>query len=375
MRRKQTNWKRAIAVCLTLTALTLTALLGTSATASPPADTSTDEPGGASVALMPISFEDPLPEQDQRALADRIAAAFVHPRLDLLSGSRVARAYTSACPDGSNDTCLRALGRELGVTHVVTVAARVQDRDFEVELQALSVAGSHRPASIEVECLVCGIAEVQDRVAAQAAVLRDRVLIDRQPGRIVVIGSPNTAAVSIDGRGVGRVPYEGEVSSGEHELVVTARGYYDEVVPVVVASGTVERIEIDLEVRAEPQVENQGWWKPVGWSAVGVGSVGVVAGVALLVIDGGPHTSRCDDPASFDVNGRCQWIYATKWAGVGALALGLISANVGATLLILDHRERDGDPEQSTRAAARRARIGSLRVGFGLSSLELSGRF
>ncbi|PRP91236.1 PEGA domain protein [Enhygromyxa salina] len=339
---------------------------------APPAE-ATPDPSEASVALLPVVFADALPEDDERALEDVVGVAFEHPELELVRGPRVERARASNCPGEADEACLRAIGRELGVTHVVTVVVHARDRDFEVELQALTVAGSGRPSEIEVECLVCGIAEVQDRVAAQAALLRERVLIDTQPGRIAIEGSPDAATVSIDGRRVGRLPYEAELGSGEHQLLVSSRGYYDALVPVSVAPGTVEQVWVELEVDPNSR-GRRSWQRPVGWAAVGAGVAGIGVGVGLLVIDGRPYLGRCDDPANLGVNGECKWLYQSLGAGVGVLALGMVAANVGTTLLILDRWNRRQAPT-SAATARRRERAASLKLRVGLGQLELSGQF
>lgn len=347
-------------------------------TASAAAPTSRDEveaTESSSVAVLPIVFEGELPEGDQRELAETIEQAFEHPELDLVTGAKVERAYAERCADEATAACLRKLGRELGVTHALAVVVRASNRDFEVEMRVVSVAGSREPSEAEVECPVCGIAEVRDRVAAQAAQLRDRVLADIQPGRVVVEGDPEGATVSVDGRRVGRLPYEGELTTGEHELRVSERGYFDELVTVNISGGATERVSVDLEVDSGARsVGARDWFRPVGWTAIGVGIAGVGAGIGLLTIHGRPHEQRCSDFSNIDANGECKWLYETIGAGAGALAVGITLANVGTTMLILD-RQRTRTKSESASASRWRARADSLRVGVGLRGFVLSGQF
>ena len=334
----------------------------TEADGAPPSDGAS----GPSVALLPIEFVDPLPEADQAGLERTIRDAFETPDLDLVQGAKVERARERGCPAQLDETCLRAIGSELGVTHVVTVEVHSADQDFRVLLRALGVTGDRSPSEVEVECPVCGIAEVESSVAAQAVVLRDRVIADVQPGRLVVEGTPEGATVRVDGRRVGVVPFESELASGEHELLVSERGYFDAIVPIQITAGAVERIRVDLEPAGEEDRTQKRWRSPVGWTALGLGLAGAGAGVGLFVLHGRPHANLCDDMANIDINGACKWVYQTQAAGIGLLVGGVVVAGVGVTLVAIDRRKsRSSDT----------ARARNLKLGVGLGRIEISGHF
>lgn len=333
-----------------------------------------EQSGERSVVLLPIRFEDRMAEADQRELEAILSTAFEHPGVTTYQGQKVTRAQSSVCGEDLDDACMRAIGTELGATHVVELVVRSQDRDFNLEFRVIRVASQRDPNIVEFDCEVCGIAEVRDRVAAQAAQLRDRLLVDAEPGRVLVEGSPEGAKVSVDGRRVGEVPFEGELSTGEHELLISARGYYNRYVPVTVSPGSVERIVIELE----PDLgEDRAWQRPTGWALVGVGSAAIVSGTALLLIDGRPYAGRCSDPANIDVNGTCRWIYQTGAGGIAILSVGIAAASVGATMLAFNRpaKPRKSKSPESAKAERARARAASLQVGFGLNHLTLSGRF
>ena len=344
----------------------VSALAAPAATSEGPSSSKVE---GASVAVLPVRFEDALAEGDERELEEVISVAFEHPELELVEGAKVERAHVDSCEGAPDEACMRAIGVELGVSHVVEVVVHARERDFNIVFRALSMSGSRSVSEVEVECLVCGVSEVRDRVAAQAALLRDRLLIVSEPGSVIIEGGPAGAKVSVDGRRVGELPFEGELSSGEHDLLVSARGYYDEFVPVTIVPGTVERVEVELVPEAAGERQ---WQRPFSWAMVGVGGAGIAVGTTLLALDKRDHLSRCDNPANIDANGDCKWIYETLRGGVGALCVGVAALSIGATLLVVNRRVAKPKPKVSAREQARRD---SLRVGLGLGHLELSGRF
>lgn len=346
------------------------ALAPASVLASPAAE---EAEAGKRVALLPIRFEDPLPEADQRELEEVLRTAFEHADIELVEGQKFDKARAKLCAEGVDEACMRALGAEFELTHVVELIVHAQDRDFDLEFRVQSIGSERSPNIVEFECPVCGVAEVRDSVAAQAVLVRDRLLVDSEPGKVLISGTPEGAKISIDGRRVGELPFEGELTSGEHELQISARGYYDRVIPVNVGPGTVEELEVELE----PDLGvNRSWQRPLAWSLLGLGSAGFVSGVALLVIDGRPIPNLCSDLDNIDFEGNCRWIYNTSVGGITALSLGIAAASVGATMLVFTRPERapKSAPKSAKRARALE-RTRSLRVGVSPSMLQLSGRF
>ncbi|MDB4985769.1 MAG: TonB-dependent receptor [Myxococcaceae bacterium] len=87
-------------------------------------------------------------------------------------------------------------------------------------------------------------------------------------GRIRVVASRADADVAIDGKRLGRVPAESNVSAGRHVVVVSAPGMKSLTTKVVVQRGQVT----PLRVRLRPQVGRKGAWATAGVAAAFLGA-------------------------------------------------------------------------------------------------------
>jgi hypothetical protein len=105
-----------------------------------------------------------------------------------------------------------------------------------------------------------------------------RLLPKSTSGTLVVVASPNGAAISIDGRRVGDTHIELPMAAGPHTIGAMREGYESSTMPVVVAAGSVKTLEIPLRPKTVPLTAR--WWFWGGIGAVVAG--GVVLSVALL---------------------------------------------------------------------------------------------
>jgi hypothetical protein len=122
--------------------------------------------------------------------------------------------------------------------------------------------------------------------------------IDIKLGRLAVDGKPAGARVKIDGEEAGELPLEPvRQTAGAHEVTVEKGGFEPESKTVHVRAGETERVTISLEplginpiVKApvttkEPETSlTDEWWF---WTAIGVGAIAVISGVALAAGSGG----------------------------------------------------------------------------------------
>ena len=203
--------------------------------------------------------------------------------------------------------------------------------------------------------------------------------VQRQIGEVVVMGNPTGAFVSVNGRQIGTLPVAPlRVAAGQIRVELTAPGYKDRSVTVVVVGGTQERVTIQLvregglpeplrSATNQPLSGTQAGgteqgsgsrdksppWSPgkiAGATMIGVGAVAALGGAALLLFDKHPG---CDVQMPTD---QCDERTQTRVPGWTLIGIGVAASVVGGILVY---------NSGSTQAT----------VGIGPSSLVLSGRF
>lgn len=326
-----------------LFALALALTAGQARAAEPPAK--------HTVLLVPLQAEGLLPA-DRDALEQRLRPAFEHPDIELLSPTKL-----EPCSD---ETCLRALGREHQASHVVRATVVADGRDYVAELEVIDLDRELPASTIDASCQICGLAEFDDRLAARAVAARDLILAAPRVGRVQIVGRPEHARVRIDGQLRGRLPFSGELPAGDHELIVIADGHFREVVPIETLAGVEQRLEVELAPKPIPQ-----WQRTVGWATLGTGVGSLVTGMALIGVHGQPATLRCDssDPNVVDGEGDCRWLRRTLGAGVGLTAIGIAAVTTGTTLLAIDATRRRAHARSEGNEVEVRALLGLNRVG------------
>ncbi|PRQ05380.1 PEGA domain protein [Enhygromyxa salina] len=345
--------------CLVALVATPSLIVGSWASATPPADEVAPEAPAAGdrvVLMLPLEVEGELSEQDRRDLVTQMQAGFEHTRIVLTD---------SAPPTCSDDACLRAFGREMNADYVISTQISAGDRDYQVQMRALSVHGERPATRAKIDCPVCGIAEVSDQLAAKARVMRDWVLADSEAIELRIEGSPSSAIVSVDQQQVGTLPFSGHLGAGEHEVTVSAPNYISKTVPLRALSGSSVELVIDLEPEpiGGPRVD-RAWRLPVAGTAIGLGVAALVTGATFLALDGRPIGSRCNDPANLDADGDCEFIYTSLPAGVGLTVGGAVLAGVGVGLLVVELKQRrTGDTAARVQFGVGLDRA-SLRVDF-----------
>jgi hypothetical protein len=256
------------------------------------------------------------------------------------------------------------------------------------------------------------------RAADDAWVIKNRVTLDEALGaiqshlaRIEVIGDPQGADVSVNGRVVGKLPLPEvvRVSAGEVEVELHAPGYAPLQRTLTIVAGQYQRLVLHLAKEgsageATSGTKGVGDWSPpstaapvapavatsppaeqpstaravVKWSAAGLAGAGLVVGVIATIQHGSnvsafnAHTPICEDHGGTAVHAdgstapECQanldsYRKDTTWAIVGFAGAGAFAA----TWLILQLTE--GSP----RAAAEQAFAAPLCAP-SLSGLGLS---
>jgi len=260
------------------------------------------------------------------------------------------------------------------------------------------------------------------RAAGDAWVAKNRGALDealgtiqKHLGRIEVIGDPEGADVSVNGRSIGKLPLAGavRVSAGEVDVDVQAPGYSPAQRTVTLIGGQYQRVVIHLaKVEPGPTTAVPPPVKPgseptpappeptppparaVGggpsgarialkWTAAGLAAAGLAAGVIGVVLHG-DNVSKFDDHPCRNKNGvgvlvdgtpdtTCQSLLDSLQTDQKIAIVGFVAAGAfAATWLALMLTEPPSAPRPAEHAAARRL---SCAPSVGTIGLSCLGRF
>ncbi len=117
--------------------------------------------------------------------------------------------------------------------------------------------------------------------------------LEVKTARITLDSNPPGAALTVDGKAVGKGPWSGELDAGGHLVTATLDGFGKARQEVVLVAGQERRVSIELVVLPPaPEAERPVYKK--WWFWTGVGAV-VAGGVATAIIIG-------NQPKSYDLN-------------------------------------------------------------------------
>lgn len=295
------------------------------------------------VAVVPLTVEGPLPADVGTRLGDTLVAG-------LGEDAALAAGVTTTCEDAA---CWRALGAQLGATHIVHATVTVDDRDYTISASLVDAASGEVVASSARRCEICGYDEVAETVTDVAVLVRRKLSVSTVSLPVLsVTSTPAGALVTVDGERVGNTPLELKLKSGAHDVRVGMNGYVARLERVVLVDGVHEQVDVVLE--PQPVREKSGGLRAAGAAATVVGIAGLGVGIGLAVLDEAPIRSRCSGDDK-DIEGHCKYRYDSLAAGVTIAVVGAAALATGIALLVVDRR----------RARARRV---ALRPGpYGLA--------
>lgn len=273
----------------------------------------------------------PAMHVDVERVADQVASATreaLDARFELV-GDRARLSKTCA----TDRSCWLEEGRALDADFLVWPTMTTAEGDVHLTFEVLDGAAGTRLATIQDTCELCGAAEMDEFVAiatGRAAAQLEEV--QPEPTALVVAGSPHGAAVYVDGRRVGQLPWQGEVAPGLHEVSVRKSGYVTTVRRVSAPEGSRASAAFDLVRDPGVRRRRMRW---AGWGLVAGGAVTTIGGAVLLGLDGRDHTRSCSDP---DAEGNCPFRYESTGLGAGLTAAGVVMAGVGTGLLVYEKR-------------------------------------
>lgn len=190
-----------------------------------------------------------------------------------------------------------------------------------------------------------------------------------QDASLRIDSTPPMAGLWIDGHDVGKTPWEGRLSLGEHAFEVRSKGFY-----VAKQSVTLERRkQRELSISLERVPEPPGFWtgRNMGTTAgLGIGLIGL----GLFGVTGGLALQNASDLKDACRNGICpggkeEQLAQTHTLGNAALAgilVGGVGLAAGASVWFF------AKPNEQRRDTRERA---GLRVQVGMGSVGVGGRF
>lgn len=224
--------------------------------------------------------------------------------------------------DGCHAACRdeERRGRELDLLVVLTLEADASGTPTVAIVSVIDALGEYTVRE-----------DVEGRDAALVAELAVvQALAQRERGRrpwVSVAGTPEAAYVSVDGRDVGLVPWEGEVAAGEREVSVHLPGYETFSETVTAAPGAP--VEIDVALRPAGST-GPGGDDTRRVALLGIGIPLVAAGVVLTSM-GGAFATRSGEC----VDASCTAGYVFGEVEGATLGVGISSLVIGGTLILL----------------------------------------
>lgn len=273
------------------------------------------------IGILRVDFRGSIPAEIRRLFQQRIvegltAAAF--------QAFPVVSDEASACDEPG---CLSEAAHRLRVDFLVTGAIEEHAKTYSVVLHLIEGRKGQRIGTHHDTCETCGAEEAAEKMGLAAATLRGRLAsLGDQPSRFVVRSTPAGASLALDGKPVGRTPFDLELKAGEHVLRVSSQGYRPIEKTVSVVAGVDESVSLDL---VAPQSRYP--LDVMGYAAAAAGALTLTAGVWLLHINERPI--GCDERV--DVNGRCPTERNTATPAAILIGMGSALGVLGGTWIFL----------------------------------------
>ncbi len=236
--------------------------------------------------------------------------------------------------DCAADACFREAMSSTSASAVVLLTVDQQDNVFRFGLEARSVTTGQRLASVDDVCEICGLEEVAELVELRAAALGER-LDQPQEGTIRITSDPPGAMVMVDDRAVGATPLELVLPAGPHAVRVEKPGFLEDTKAVEVHPGVDDEMRFRLVVVPTEDRSTRRWFT-IGGLSLGLGVVGIAAGIPLVLMDGKPYEGNCRP----DAEGNCANLYGTMAAGASLTTAGVIGLGAGGAMLLIARKRR-----------------------------------
>lgn len=192
-----------------------------------------------------------------------------------------------------------------------------------------------QPLIVDSSCELCSLVELEQQFAVDLTRVCSRLdSLETGPGRLLVSSDPHNARVRIDGQKVGRAPWSGELTAGQHTVELRALGRRPQRHSVPILGN----VELRRHFQLSSSLARQGRPRWPGWTSLGLGIAMTVAGTALISVHETPWDGRCtgDD---VDVEGNCRFVLKTRPLGITLATLGVGAIAGGVGLMIWAQRD------------------------------------
>lgn len=286
------------------------------------------------VVVLPVAVEGSLAEQFRVELADALDGGLTRGGFELI---HAAVAADARCLESA---CVRMVTKDAAAAYAVRLIVTAEDRDYRITVELLEAETGDVVARGEEACELCGISDVREIVASQAAVIRGRLETSEAPAPVLLfVSRPPGAVIELDGEPVGTTPLERIVTEGRHWARASLDGYVSEERPVEAVVGMRERVQFELAPVPRLSDQTRARIRPWGWATLGVGIAALATGITLIAVDDQPDRIRCSG-LNIDGDGDCRYLLETRNAGIGVAAAGLVLTGAAIGLLIASRKPR-----------------------------------
>lgn len=341
--RSTAVWATATALALSLASLPTVVPL---AFAAPPESGDTPR-----TAILPLVVEGALPDSDRETLTTELVEGLQRGSFEVVTPDQVSAAVGN--DDCSKPNCMEKIAKETGATHIVRAIIEVVDRDYNVKLELYDAAGA-KIVSTSDGCEICGVVDVGGLIETQAATMRTKLdALASGPASIGITSVPEGAEVTLDGEPFGTTPIDKPIIPGDHVIRVSKEGYIAVQEKRTFVEGARETLNYELE-----KVPNRLPKRPWGWASLGVGIAAVGGGVAMTVLHDRPYKlgGACTG-MQVDPDGDCQYLFNTKYYGLGLSLGGAALVTLGVAILI-NTSKKSARKQAKVEAAVRHLQVG-----------------
>ncbi len=287
-------------------------------------------------------IDDPTTRRLGQVVEDAVHAERLSPLPHALALETAGEPAPGSCENAQR--CLVDLARKCEADYLLRVRVKRPTTDWQLGMELIDVTVGEAAAEVESTCAGCAVDVAARQLAGLFGPLYNKAS-SRPRGQISLTSTPSDAEVLLDGKAVGKTPYQATAWAGQRMLLLRKLDYLEEKLSISIAEGQNPPIAIPLRLVPEPEpaalappppppkaptmewrrMPRPKWRLGLGISSMVVGAVTLGFGASALAVNG-----QCiDSPPS----GTCRQIFNTLAPGVGLTVTGLLVLGVGTGLV------------------------------------------
>lgn len=337
-----------------------------------------------------------------RILGYKLAASLL---LTSLAAPQLARAEGAAGSSSQSSEAYKAAGKARYERGVEAYSAGRYKDAIDLFLQADALAPS--------AALSFNIARAYEKIGDDAATLQwyrdfrrrapdakngaevdarirtlEGVLAKKGVQLLTVFSSPPGATVIVDDKPVGVTPFTGQLIPGEHQLVLTLKGYNDAERKVTLGAARAQDVEVALEeapatptpetvapapavapreIKPEPAHRDGPRFGPWPWVTLGVGGATLGAALGFELARRSAEDAAAEEPTQIGYQQHLDKVQSRQTTARVLVGVGGALVVTGGVLLAIDLGSRKS-------ASTERASVGGACLP-GSCAISVSGRF